>query len=262
MRKLEYDDKKLEVFENQRILKFKDFFDEKIVNLFTLRPYNFNKKIVSLDEVDRQYEKLRDLIGFDIRFKNPIQTHTNIVKVLTEDNFNDDFMDVDGLVTKLKGVGLVTSSADCQSVIFYDKKNEVIANVHSGWKGTLNKIVENTIELMENTFGTNPRDLEVAIFPSISRDSFEVDEDVKEMFERNFKDIDNLIDIGDVKDNKQKYFIDTVRLNVKILKEKGVKEENILLSGIDSLKNSDIIHSHRGDGLNSGRNIAMIAMKY
>lgn len=262
MRILEYEKNKIFVDENKRLLKFKNFGDEKIVNLFTLRPYNFNKRLISLDKVDEQYKKLREIIGFDIRFKNPIQTHTNIVKILDEENFNDDFMDVDGLITKLKGVGLVTSSADCQSVIFYDKRNEVIANVHSGWKGTLNKIIKNTIEIMINEFGTKTSDLEIAIFPSILKNSFEVDEDVKEMFLDNFENIDELIEFGDIKEGKKKYFIDTIGINVKILKELGVKEENIHLSEIDSLKNKDIIHSHRGDGLNSGRNIAMIAMKY
>ncbi|MDO4605169.1 MAG: peptidoglycan editing factor PgeF [Helcococcus sp.] len=261
MRKLQYNSDSITVFDNQAVLKFNNFGDENLVNLFTLKPYNFNKKFISRDNLDRQYEKLRKLIGFDIRFKNPIQTHTNNVKILTEDNFDDGFMDVDGLITNMKGVGLVTSSADCQSVIFYDKENKVIANVHSGWKGTLNKIVENTIELLTKNFQTNPSNLEIGIFPSISRESFEVDEDVKDMFLNSFDDIDDFIDIGDIKDDKQKYYIDTVGINVKMLVEAGVKRKNIHLSGIDSLKNKDIIHSHRGCGKDSGRNIAIIAVK-
>lgn len=261
MNLFDFNSEEMIIDEENKILKFKNFGDESVENLFTLKPFDFNRKYIDDEFICKQYKKLERILDFKIRFKKPIQTHTNIVKILDEENFEDDFNDVDGLITQMKGVGIASSSADCQAVIFYDVKNKVIANVHSGWKGTLNKIVENTVNIMKDKFNTDTSELEVGIYPSISRDSFEVDEDLKDIFLEKFENIDNLIDVGEVKEGKQKYFIDTVGINVKILKELGVKEENIHLSGIDTLTNKDIIHSHRGDGVSAGRNIAIIAMK-
>lgn len=145
MNLFDFNSEEMIIDEENKILKFKNFGDESVENLFTLKPFDFNRKYIDDEFICKQYKKLEKILDFKIRFKKPIQTHTNIVKILDEENFEDDFNDVDGLITQMKGVGLASSSADCQAVIFYDVKNKVIGNVHSGWKGTLNKIVENTV---------------------------------------------------------------------------------------------------------------------
>ena len=92
---------------------------------------------------------------------------------------------------------------------------------------------------------------------------FEVDEDVKNMFINEFNDIDisSCIKKGSIKDNKQKYYIDTIKINKLVLLNHGIKKENIILSNICTKCNSDKIHSHRGDGINSGRNLSLISIK-
>ena len=60
---------------------------------------------------------------------------------------------------------------------------------------------------------------------------------------------------------KQKYFIDTTLINKRDLMQLGLKEENITISDICSKCHNDIIHSHRSEGVNSGRNIATIVLK-
>ena len=62
------------------------------------------------------------------------------------------------------------------------EKNNAIANVHSGWKGSYQRIIENAIDEMINEFGTNPKDLIVCICPSIRKCCFEVGLDVRDMF--------------------------------------------------------------------------------
>lgn len=255
-------DQNIIINKEQNYLYFKNLDKENIVHLFTLKPFNFNKRFILEDEIKRQYGKIEELLGYKFKkILKPIQTHTNIVKCVTENNINDTFEDVDGLITNLKGVALVTSLADCQGILLYDKEKQVIGNIHSGWKGTLHRIIKNAVNLMITEYNCNPNDIEVYINPSILNCCFEVDEDVKQLFENEFTDIDitSCIKTGEIKDNKQKYNIDTVKINKLILQNLGIK--NITSSTICSKCNSDIIHSHRQDKDLSGRNIALICLK-
>lgn len=249
----------------QNYLQFKKLNEHSnILHLFTLKPFNFRKNLVSEEEINNQYKTISNLLNNqNLYFLKPIQTHTNIVKCVTIENKCDEFNDVDGLITNLKNVALVTSLADCQGILLYDKNKQVIGNIHSGWKGTLNRIIVNAINLMVSEYNCNTSDIEVYICPSILKCCFEVDEDVKNEFENNFNDIsiNNYIELGEVKANKQKYYIDTTMINRDILINLGIKKENITISNLCSKCNNDIIHSHRFEGVNSGRNIAVISLK-
>ena len=88
------------------------------------------------------------------------QRHTDIVKVVTRQNSGDGILrpldenqPYDGLITNEKNLLLCTVEADCVPVYFYDPVKEVIAMVHSGWKGTFKKISEVTIKKMQSEFG-------------------------------------------------------------------------------------------------------------
>ena len=235
-----------------------------LVHLFTKKEIDFNRKAKSVEELDKQFKEIEDILG--VKFKKtifPYQEHTNIVKCVTEENLDDKFISVDGTITNLKGVALVVSAADCQSILLYDEKNKVIGNVHSGWKGTLGRIIQNTISLMVKEYDCNPTYIKAFICPSILKCCFEVDEDVVDLFRNEFKelDMDKYISKGNFIDNKQKYYIDTVGLNKEILCNMGLKEKNITESNICSKCNSDKIHSHRGSNGSGGRNISIIMMK-
>ena len=180
---------------------------------------------------------------------------------LTKENLNDDFQDVDGLITDLKGVALVTSLADCQGILLYDPIKKIIGNIHSGWKGTLNKIIVNAIKLMEENFGCDPKNIEAYICPSILKCCFEVDKEVVDMFYENYNNIDDYVMKGDIKQGKQKYYIDTISINVNSMKELGLLEGNIHCSNICTKCHSDKYHSYRTDHDKSGRNIALICLK-
>ena len=232
-----------------------------VSHLFTLKPFNFRKTIVPDEEIQKQYTMVADILEeSNIKFIKPIQTHTNIVKCVTEETKKDSFEDVDGLITNIKGIGLSTSLADCQGILLYDPVKNVIGNIHSGWKGTLNKIGKVAVEKMIKDYGSNPEDIICAIGPTIRKCHFEVDEDVKNMFYEAFKD-ENIISLGEVKDGKQKYYIDTVLANINMMRSMGLKEENIIDSKICTVCNSDKMHSYRVEKELSGRNTAIIAIK-
>ena len=153
---------------------------------------------------------------------------------------------------------LSTSNADCILLLFFDPVKKVIANTHSGWKGTLQRISVETVKKMEEKYGSNPQDIICCICPSIRKCHFEVEREVKEQFENEFKDVENFIE-ETVPDKK--WNIDTVHINKEILKKAGLLEKNIIDSGICSVCNSDQIHSFRAEGEKYGLATALIEIK-
>lgn len=240
-------------------MKF-DILDKyNLVNFITDKSVDINYSKQSRDEIRGILQDMSDY-----QFKKIIssrQTHTNNVVVINEDNLDYELQDVDGVITKLKGVALTIATADCQSIILYDKKNEVIGNIHSGWKGTLNKILNNGINLMIKEFSSNVEDIIVCIGPSIMGCCFEVDKDVVDMFTNNFDDIEEFIKLGEVRDGKQKYYIDTIGINKRELINLGILKENIYLSNVCTKCSSDTYYSYRVQGQDSGRNVTLVCMK-
>lgn len=236
--------------------------DDKVINLYTKKPIDINFHVHSEEELNNKFLELSKDIKYE--FKKvilPRQSHTTNIRIIREDNLDSDLNDIDAVITNLKGIALVTSSADCQNILIYDNKKEVIANVHSGWKGTLNKILRKTINLMIDTYGSDPKDLVVCIEPSILKCCFEVDKDVVDMFNNNFSNIEDAISLGDIKMNKQKYYIDTVLINKKELIDLGVPNDNINVSNICTKCCHNKYHSYRALGNDAGRNIALIVIK-
>ena len=145
----------------------------------------------------------------------------------------------------------------------YDPVKNVIANVHSGWKGTFQKIAINCVKKMIEDYGSNPKDIICCICPSIRKCHFEVEEDVKNMCENIFKytnQIDNFIEYAGKKDGKDKWMIDTIYINKIMLKDIGLLDENIIDSGICSVCNCDKIHSYRIERNGYGLNSAIISL--
>ena len=54
----------------------------------------------------------------------------------------------DALVTGTPGLALTVLTADCQPVLFADHEAQVIGAAHAGWRGTLDGILESTIDAM------------------------------------------------------------------------------------------------------------------
>ena len=116
---------------------------------------------------------------------------------------------------------------------------------------------------MINYYGSKPEDIICCMCPSIRKCHFEVDEDVKNLCIEIFgftNKIDNFIEVGEIKDGKTKYMIDTVEINKILFRELGLKESNIIDSGICSVCNKDVIHSARVEGKDFVRATALIML--
>ena len=191
------------------------------------------------------------------------QTHSDNVEIINEKVSKNEpdfsvYKQTDGLLTDKSDIVLSTTNADCILLLFFDPVKKVIANVHSGWKGTLQRISVKTVEKMKNKYGCNPGDIICCMCPSIRKCHFEVDKDVYEMFENEFKDLKQTQEIIEQKNDK--WNIDTILINRVILKEAGLLEENIIDSGICSVCNKDIIHSFRAEGASYGLSTAIISL--
>jgi YfiH family protein len=73
----------------------------------------------------------------------------------------------DALVTDRKEIGLIIKHADCQVAIFYDPMCRAVANVHSGWRGSVKNIYAAAVQKMMETFDSKPENLLVGISPSL-----------------------------------------------------------------------------------------------
>ena len=214
------------------------------------------------------YRKLADSIGIDyINIAKPNQAHTKNIKVVekkvngNEPDFNlKEYEQIDGLVTDKKNIALATTNADCILLLFFDPTKRVIANVHSGWRGTLQRISVETINKMKSQYGCNPEDIICCICPSIRKCHFKVHKDVQEPFYNEFKDLKEIDEIIVPVDGEDRWSIDTVKINEIILEQAGLKKENIIDCGICSVCNSDLIHSFRVEKETYGLETALIEL--
>lgn len=241
-------------------------------NYRTAKP---DKQKLPKDEYEKaieDYKKLCNAINVD--YTNIIKTnqeHTNNVAIVNSkinigkpDINLKQYNNTDALVTNKPNLVLSTTNADCILLLFFDPITKTIANTHSGWKGTLQRISVKTVEAMEREFNCKPENIICCICPSIRKCHFEVDKDVKEMFENEFKDLksEGLCDIIQEKIPNEKWNIDTVLINKIMLQKLGLKQENIIDSGICSVCNSDMIHSYRVEKKGYDLNTAIIEMSH
>ena len=265
----------IEYLQFRRLLEYSDVVSHCYslgtnVNFRTSSKNCVNNKI-EYEKVISNYKNLCDNIGLDYRnLVKGIQKHTNNVTTVyskinkDEPDFNmKEYENIDGLITNKKNIVLSTTSADCISLLFFDPVKKVIANTHSGWKGTLQRISIKTVEKMVKEFNCKKEDIIVCICPSIRKCHFEVEKNVKNMFLKEFKELgeENLEEIIEEKVVGKKWNIDTVLINKIILKNIGIKEENIIDSKICTMCNPGILHSYRAEKENYGLNTALIELK-
>ena len=87
----------------------------------------------------------------------------------------------DAMVTDTPGLALSVLTADCQPVLFADISAGVIGAAHAGWRGTLDGVLEATIEAMED-LGAERGEICAVIGPSLSQAAYEVGQEFFETF--------------------------------------------------------------------------------
>lgn len=192
------------------------------------------------------------------------QYHNNNIRVVTKDDMGkgmtkeQDYKDIDGLVTNVIGIPLVTFHADCSPIYIYDPLKNAIGLAHAGWKGTSLEICGEMIEKMIKEFSTDPKNLKVVIGPSICGECYEIGDDVKSVFDRMSLDVSDCVKYNE---SVSKYYLNIPLINRKIALDKGVLSENIQISNICTKTNLDTFFSHRGHGSKRGGQAAVMQLK-
>ncbi len=258
------------------VIKYKAFeeFDD-IVHGFSTRLggvskehlYSLNLSFSRGDDYDNvvtNNTRFAKAVGYD--FNNRVfsdQVHDVKIYVVTESDkgkgaeLKNTIKGIDGLVTDVKNIPIITFYADCVPLYFYDKSKKIIGLAHSGWKGTVNNIAFEMIKTMKNTYGSNVNDIVTAIGPSICMDCYEVSSDVAEQFVEKYSQYEIkeiLLDKGN-----GKYQLDLHSACKYNLLNAGILEENISMPDICTCCNPDVMFSHRASkGLRG--NLAAVIM--
>jgi len=107
------------------------------------------------------------------RFLTVYQTHSPVVVVAQAPWAGDARPRADAIVTRVQGLAIGVSTADCGPVLFADAEAGVIGAAHAGWRGALAGVTDATVAAMER-LGADRRRIVAALGPMIRQPSYEV----------------------------------------------------------------------------------------
>lgn len=235
--------------------------------------------------VYENYKRVAEAMDVDVKnFVFSDQTHTVNVRAVTREDAGKgiiipkDYADVDGLITNVPGLVLATFFADCVPLYFVDPVNRAIGMTHSGWRGTVGRIGQKTLEAMKREYGTVPEDVVCAIGPSICQDCYEVSADVAAAFAKEFegheaevvslqrdyrqgRETESHILKQIDPESREKYQLNLWKANQIVLMEAGVKEDNIAVTNVCTCCNPAELFSHRASHGKRGNLAAFLCLK-
>lgn len=214
-------------------------------------PYNFNMSLSVNDNEKSVIENRNSFfssVGLNMqKVALQKQVHEDNISIIDKPGIAGES---DAMITDKRNLGLAVSTGDCTPVFIYDKKNSVIAGVHSGWRSTEKKILKKTLKLLKSNYNSDAENLYVYIGPTISQKNYEVGPEVAEKFDEKY-----------LKPVNGKFLLDVPKINYDLLIDFNIPEENIQLSSLCTFDNAKLLHSFRREGKQSGRALGVIAMK-
>ena len=224
-------------------------------NYATMNPGEFSGDDPASVRMNRQL--LSDAMGISPeRIFAPCQVHEAEISCI--DAQQQEMYGKDALVTDIPGICIAVSTADCVPVLVYAPDKKVVAAIHAGWRGTVKQIVAKTIRCMADRYSCDPALMMAGIAPSISKEAFEVGEEVVDAFRETRVDMNRIMDR-----NAQtgKAHIDLWEANRIQLLQSGLLSERIEVSGICTYQHHEDFFSARRLGIKSGRILSGIMIK-
>ena len=213
--------------------------------------------------VMENYRRIGEVLGTDPEHMVASrQTHTTNIHAVTEKDCGNgigrasSYEDIDGLVTDVPGIALVTYYADCVPLYFVDPVHRAIGLAHSGWRGTVAGMAACMVLYMQEHFHSRPEELVTAIGPSICADCYEIGEDVAEQFWGHFPE--KVLQKGKA---PGKYQLDLWQANRSILLNAGVLPEHIAVTDVCTCHNPEYLFSHRASHGQRGNLAAFLMLK-
>ena len=220
----------------------------------------------SRQNVEENYRRLAKAIGYEPeRLVCSRQTHTTNVRVVTEEDCgigfcrSGDYDNIDGLVTNVPGIPLMTFYADCVPLLLADPVHRAIGCAHSGWRGTAANMGKAALEVMKREYGTEAKDVITAIGPSICQDCYEVSEDVIDQF----REVYHRKIWPDLFYEKQtgKFQLNLWEACRQNFLMAGVLPEHISLPDLCTCCNPKFLFSHRASRGNRGNLVAVVMLR-
>ncbi len=162
----------------------------------------------------------------------------------------------DAIITDAPGITLLTLHADCLPILFYDPVRRAIAAIHAGWRGTVSDVAGATVSAMQEAFGTKPEDLIAYLGSAIRLCCYEVGEEVVAAW----RDLAGDDWPAAAEQRGDRWRFDVALANAVLLRRRGVPTEQIEINAACTRCQGDRWFSHRGQGPDTGRFGAIIAL--
>ena len=227
---------------------------EGLTHYFTTRECPIKSKEPEMQNIIEENRKMfcEELGITQENFIYPEQRHTDTVAVA--ELGKTYYPEADALILTNHEQAVFLNFADCTPLIAYDKKQNIGAVIHAGWKGTVGRIGTKTILKMMDDFNTDIRDVRVAIGPAISVCCYEVKEDVFNMSMVSVKNNKGLYEIRD-----GKIYVNLKEINKRQLEELGAKYIDVCPYCTSC--NNDLFYSYRKEGGTTHRHSAIIKLE-
>lgn len=222
------------------------------------------------DNVLENHRRLGNAVGYNenqLVFSD--QVHTTVLHKVTEEDCGkgiikeSDLKGIDGLVTDVIGIPLITFYADCVPLFFHDPVKKVVALAHSGWRGTIDGIGSKMVHFMESEYGCRAENIICAIAPSICQKCYEVSEDVAIQFKEKYQPFYNGKNMDELlyqKDNG-KYQLNLHKACEITLLNAGILREHLDITDLCTCCNPEVFFSHRASHGQRGNLAAVIMLK-
>jgi len=158
----------------------------------------------------------------------------------------------DALLTDQKGISIGVTTADCLPILLAEPERKIVAAVHAGWRGTVARVVQETVAEMARR-GGKVAAIRAALGPAIQGRCYEVGPDVFEAGREGFRRYFHPSEAG-------KWHLDIPGANQAQLLEMGVKFEKIDRIDLCTHCRPDLFHSYRRDGIGTGKMVSSIQL--
>ena len=189
-----------------------------------------------------------EMFGVTATLTTCVQVHGARVERVSSSNRWRECDSCDALWTDVSHAALGIKVADCLPVTMVDPNSAVIANAHSGWRGAVQRITAETVDVLTRSSAFDTRSAHAYLGPSIRRCCFEVGEEVAAQFDSRYVDR-----------SRPKPHVDLVAFTTDILRERSFADERISDSGLCTRCDGSLFHSFRRDGKGGGRNLQIVA---
>lgn len=240
-----------------KLLKKKDDFltieNKKFQIIFTNAEKNRSFNRNTEDGIKEINSLITEFKADDIVYLKQVHSHKVLKYLKSNKSVKDE--EGDAIITNEKNVIIGVFTADCVPIILIDEEKEVIAAIHSGWRGTFDSITLKTIEKMKSEFNTNASDIKAYIGPHIRKCCYEISKELKGNFLEKKKTINEAVLFNQNNLNLEACILED-------LKTAGVQEQNISSLDLCTYCSDEIkLHSYRKSEGSYGRMFAFIILR-